>query len=82
MTVAYYHGAPGSYKTASMVRDWLIPAVEPVPLGLISRLMGKKPKPIKQRHIYTNIRGVTPSDFVHVVDNKQIIKSLFIIRGK
>lgn len=28
MTIAYYHGAPGAYKTASMVRDWLEPAIK------------------------------------------------------
>lgn len=27
MTIAYYHGAPGSYKTYSMVKDWLMPAI-------------------------------------------------------
>lgn len=27
MTMAYYHGDPGSYKTSSMVRDWLMPAI-------------------------------------------------------
>lgn len=27
MTIAYYHGSPGSYKTSSMIADWYVPAL-------------------------------------------------------
>lgn len=79
MTVAYYHGTPGSYKTYSMVKDWLLPELGvSLPTGLTGYLF---PKPRtgspSGRHVYTNIRGVESSEFIHVMDNKSIVLALF-----
>lgn len=71
MTTLYYHGAPGSYKTSSMIRDWLLSEIKRHKQAL------KTNPDDEARLIYTNVRGVIETEHVLVFSNDHIIPAIF-----
>ena len=76
MTIIYYHGAPGSYKTSSMVRDWLLKTVDDHKKAIKKAKKENKPIPTL-RTIYTNIRGIQEDENILVFNNDNIIQAMF-----